>query len=94
MQFKYPKAAMSIVWQLFDSEIRSSGKEIEINLAAEPYEETVTINTKKKSINSYHVAQSSTNHPERLLWDDVFKVLEAIHLKEVVTVTLLFSSHS
>ena len=40
------------------------------------------------------VLLSSTNLSERLLWDDMFKLLKAIHLKEVVTVTLLFSSHS
>ena len=36
----------------------------------------------------------STNLPERKLWDTALKLLKAIHLQEVVTVTLLFSSRS
>lgn len=36
----------------------------------------------------------STYLPEKELWDAMFKLFKAIHFKEVVTVTLLFSSHS
>lgn len=42
----------------------------------------------------FTVLLPSTILPERLLRDDMFKILTAIHLKEVVKVTLLFSSYS
>lgn len=74
-------------------------REIEINPAPKPWEGTVTINPKKKNQEPagtmiFTVLLASTNLPERLLWDATFKLLKAIYLKEVVTVTLLFPSHS
>lgn len=40
-----------------------------------------------------HSAAAFPNPPEQLLRDEVFKVLKTIHLKEVVTLTLLFTSY-